>query len=176
MLRPSSCNYACLSVYSFPFQFKRQRFSERQFAVVFGFEPNRMRPCLPPCTILPLLLFLLVLPNFATALPLGLSHVVRSVFPSFRTFPCPSPPSISWSRPAAAAMFDWSRAATGTAVVVTFDGHYLETFQATSGELAVILLPSAKMTQECVAIHPALPFAVAWFHTSAILYFGRVAA
>ena len=98
---------------------------------------------------LPLLLFVLAPLRHVVSQPQVPSHIVRSVFPSFRTFPCPAPPSTAWSRPAAAAVLDWSRAPAGTAVVVTFDEHYLATFEASTGEVAVIALPPDKLLPGC---------------------------
>ena len=126
----------------------------------YSVERGGMQTCVPALPVLHLLVFLLAPLHFSASLPLGSSHVVRSVFPSSRSFPCPSPPSVAWHRPAAAAMFDWSRAATGTVVVVTFDGHYLVSFDASSGELAVIPLPPDKLSQEYVA-RARVPFASA---------------
>jgi len=100
-----------------------------------------MRQLAPALPNLPLLLLLLAHSPFAFPLPQGSSQVVRSIFPSFSPFPCPSPPSVVWARPAAAALLDWSRATTGTAVVATFDGHYLATFEASAGDMVVMHLP-----------------------------------
>ena len=94
-----------------------------------------------------LCLFSLVSLHHAAQPSHGTSHVVRSIFPSFRPFPCPPPPSSTWNRPAAAAMLDWSRAAAGTVVVATFDGIYLATFDSSSGEIAVIALPPDKLSR-----------------------------
>ena len=101
----------------------------------------KMRQLAPALPNLPLLLLLLAHSPFAFLLPQGSSQVVRSIFPSFSPFPCPSPPSVVWARPAAAALLDWSRATTGTAVVATFDGHYLATFEASAGDMVVMHLP-----------------------------------
>jgi hypothetical protein len=109
-----------------------------------------MRPLVPNLTILQLLILLLVPLVLAFSAPRGSSHVVRSIFPSFRDFPCPSPPLLAWDRPAAALLLDWSRAATGTVVVATFDSYHLSTFDASSGDLVAVLLPPQKMSEGCV--------------------------
>ena len=106
----------------------------------------------PPVALptLPLLLLLLVLLPLASPLPRGSSDVVRSVFPSLSPFPCPTPPSVRWAHPAAAALLDWSRAAAGSVVVATFDGRYLATFEASAGEMVVIHMPPDGFWPGCV--------------------------